>query len=138
MGQHTRESRQQFRTIIARVALITFLAISPGCSHGSEAGDNACTAGHAGGLQNPGKLSPDLSRLIREAGGDTEIAVLVRTDAPLTGDQKRALAGQGIHIGTIEDRVFTADLRLKDVMVLVEKPYVRFIELSKKLHLLGK
>ena len=107
-----------------------------GCSHTSEG--RAYTANHTGSPKAPGKLSPDLSRLSREGAGDRKIAVLVRTDTPLTGEQKRTLTGQGICVGTVSDSIFTADLYLKDVPLLAEKPYVRFIELSKKLNLLGR
>ncbi|MCL5277502.1 MAG: hypothetical protein M1517_07005 [Deltaproteobacteria bacterium] len=107
-----------------------------GCSHTSEG--RAYTADHAGSPGATGKLSPDLSRLYRESTGDRRIAVLVRTDAPLTREQKRTLTSQGIRVGTVSDSVFTADLYLKDVPLLAEKPYVRFIELSKKLNLLGR
>jgi hypothetical protein len=87
-------------------------------------------------LKEPSKLSPGLSKLYKESKGNERIGVLVRTTAPLTMDQRKGLSNQGIRVGTVSDDVFTADIQLKDVPLLTEKVYIKFIELSKRLNLL--
>lgn len=116
--------------------LLTMVLLSTGCSYSCETrkpADQARQQTNAGALR---KLSPDLAMAYRKDGRDRKIGVLVRTTSPLTAEQRKDLGSLNIAIGTVSGGIFTADMRLKDVPLLAEKPYVQSIELSKRLNLL--
>lgn len=125
---------------------IVLLVASTGCSYTCEAKKDNNTAKpkdlsakaekQTVNLKEPNKLSPDLAKLYKESKGNEKISVLVKTTAPLTIDQRKGLLSRGISVGAVSDDVFTADIQLKDVPLLTEKTYIKFIELSKKLRLL--
>jgi hypothetical protein len=115
---------------------LTLLFLLTGCSYSCEAQKHADQTKQHIGAGELRKLSPDLSRAYNNDAHNKRISVLVRTTVPLSPEQRMELNKQNVNIGTASGNVFTAEMQLKDVPSLAEKPYVRSIELSKKLNLL--
>lgn len=83
------------------------------------------------------KLSLELSTIYKKnKDASQSINVIVKTTAPLTKKQIEELSNQSIHINTISGNIFTADIKIKDILPLAEKDYVEYIELSRELRLL--
>ena len=125
----------RYRSKILWLTCLFFLA---GCSYSCATQpqkDRSQQPPVAAGLK---KLSPDLSLAYKNDDPNRKISVLVRTTSPLTPEQRKELSKQNITIGTVSGNICTADMRLKEVPLLAEKPYVRSLELSKRLKLLDK
>lgn len=114
---------------------VILLIILAGCIHSGEAQGRPQRLNQSKQF-NIKKLSPDLSQLYRNGNSRKKISVLVRSKTTLTQKQIKELASHGILVGTVVNDIFTADMQLKEIPLLMKKPYVKFIELSKRLKLL--
>jgi|YelNatPaOPRAMG01_1025707.scaffolds.fasta_scaffold06798_8 hypothetical protein len=115
------------------IVLITLLLVT-GCTYSCE------TNKHREQIKDQSiskKTSLELYSVYnKNKDSNTVINVIVRTITPLTQKQIKELNDDAIHINTISDNIFTANIKVKDVKLLAEKPYVEFIDLSKELKLL--
>ena len=120
-----------------KILWLTCLFFLAGCSYSCATQpqkDRSQQPPVAAGLK---KLSPDLSLAYKNDDPNRKISVLVKTTTPLTPEQRKELSGRGIQVGTVSDNVFTAVLPLKAISFLADRPYIRYVELSKKLQLLN-
>ncbi|MCL4478908.1 MAG: hypothetical protein M1381_07405 [Deltaproteobacteria bacterium] len=121
-----------------RITLFFIIAVMIGCSYNCQCQKHPVDNNTQDKLVHLSKLSPELLQLYERGNGNTVISVLGKTSGEMTSAQKKELITQGISIGTVTDDVFTADLKLKYLSFLTEKPYIIFVELSRKLKLLKK
>ncbi len=122
----------------SRILWLTCLFFLTGCNYSCAEQLHTDQAQQPAGSAHLRKLSPDLSMAYKKDDPDRMISVLVKTTSPLTPEQRKELSRQNITIGTVAGNICTANMRLKEVPVLAEKPYVQSLELSKKLKLLDK
>ena len=125
----------RYRSKILWLTCLFFLA-GYSCRCAAQPQKNMTQQPHASAYLR--KLSPDLFQAYKKDDPGRRISVLVKTTSPLTPEQRRELTRQNITIGTVTGDIFTADIRLQEVPLLAEKPYVQSLELSKKLKLLDK
>lgn len=118
--------------------LLLLLSLPAGCSYGSEAQKHPDRPNEQAGAVVLKKMSPALARTYNREDPGKQVSVLVVTVVPLSPDRRKELGDHGINVGTVSGRVFTADMQLKALPFLIGRPYVRSVELSKRLHLLDQ
>ncbi|MGB9735253.1 MAG: hypothetical protein ACP5JP_03380 [bacterium] len=119
--------------------IFVILLFAGGCTYSCETNKVTDQPQNQKGSYSLKKMSADLYEAYNNNKNKNEkIDVIVKTVTPITDEQVRELKRACINVQTISGTIFTANLPLKSIPVLVKKPYVVNVELSRKLKLLNQ